>query len=167
MNVINELRSYIDVGNFIEILNEFVNILEDGFIVKVVKINIHAVKIKTEKSKQRSSDFRAENGTRTRDPNLGKVVLYQLSYFRKILSKRSISLDCGCKGNAFFGTDKTFHRFFSKNFFSDSFYRLFIPYIPYYILNFTNLSIQQRIKTNYTDYMDYNGLVFVARVGAK
>ena len=27
---------------------------------------------------------RAENGTRTRDPNLGKVVLYQLSYFRKI-----------------------------------------------------------------------------------
>ena len=26
---------------------------------------------------------RAENGTRTRDPNLGKVVLYQLSYFRK------------------------------------------------------------------------------------
>ena len=27
---------------------------------------------------------RAENGTRTRDPNLGKVVLYQLSYFRLI-----------------------------------------------------------------------------------
>ena len=27
----------------------------------------------------------AENGTRTRDPNLGKVVLYQLSYFRKFL----------------------------------------------------------------------------------
>ena len=26
--------------------------------------------------------MRAENGTRTRDPNLGKVVLYQLSYFR-------------------------------------------------------------------------------------
>ena len=24
----------------------------------------------------------AENGTRTRDPDLGKVVLYQLSYFR-------------------------------------------------------------------------------------
>ena len=23
-----------------------------------------------------------ENGNRTRDPNLGKVVLYQLSYFR-------------------------------------------------------------------------------------
>ena len=27
---------------------------------------------------------RAENETRTRDPNLGKVVLYQLSYFRLI-----------------------------------------------------------------------------------
>ena len=26
--------------------------------------------------------LRAKNGTRTRDPNLGKVVLYQLSYFR-------------------------------------------------------------------------------------
>ena len=28
---------------------------------------------------------RAENGTRTRDPDLGKVVLYQLSYFREKL----------------------------------------------------------------------------------
>ena len=28
------------------------------------------------------SDSRAGNGTRTRDPNLGKVVLYQLSYSR-------------------------------------------------------------------------------------
>ena len=27
--------------------------------------------------------IRAENGTRTRDLNLGKVALYQLSYFRK------------------------------------------------------------------------------------
>ncbi len=27
----------------------------------------------------------AKNGTRTRDPDLGKVVLYQLSYFRKII----------------------------------------------------------------------------------
>ena len=27
----------------------------------------------------------AENGTRTRDPDLGKVVLYQLSYFRIVL----------------------------------------------------------------------------------
>ncbi len=28
------------------------------------------------------SQLRAGNGTRTRDPNLGKVVLYQLSYSR-------------------------------------------------------------------------------------
>ncbi len=33
---------------------------------------------------------RAKNGTRTRDPDLGKVVLYQLSYFRK----RSFELYC-------------------------------------------------------------------------
>ena len=33
--------------------------------------------------------FGAENETRTRDPNLGKVVLYQLSYFRI-----SILMDC-------------------------------------------------------------------------
>ena len=36
--------------------------------------------------------LRAENETRTRDPDLGKVVLYQLSYFR----------ERDCKGNAFF-----------------------------------------------------------------
>ena len=30
---------------------------------------------------------RAENGTRTRDPDLGKVVLYQLSYFRREIKK--------------------------------------------------------------------------------
>ena len=30
--------------------------------------------------------FWAENETRTRDPNLGKVMLYQLSYFRKPLT---------------------------------------------------------------------------------
>ena len=30
--------------------------------------------------------YGAENGTRTRDPNLGKVVLYQLSYFRNMFS---------------------------------------------------------------------------------
>ena len=33
---------------------------------------------------------RAKNGTRTRDPNLGKVVLYQLSYFRNCDAKVSI-----------------------------------------------------------------------------
>ena len=33
---------------------------------------------------QRGLSIGAENGTRTRDPNLGKVVLYQLSYFRVV-----------------------------------------------------------------------------------
>ena len=38
----------------------------------------------TKKVSEFSETFtlRAENETRTRDPNLGKVVLYQLSYFR-------------------------------------------------------------------------------------
>ncbi len=31
------------------------------------------------------SFYGAENETRTRDPDLGKVVLYQLSYFRVVL----------------------------------------------------------------------------------
>ena len=33
--------------------------------------------------------FGAENETRTRDPDLGKVVLYQLSYFRRMSKTRS------------------------------------------------------------------------------
>ena len=33
---------------------------------------------------------RAENGTRTRDPDLGKVVLYQLSYFRSSLASYKV-----------------------------------------------------------------------------
>ena len=33
---------------------------------------------------EKFASIRAENETRTRDPNLGKVVLYQLSYFRII-----------------------------------------------------------------------------------
>ena len=50
---------------------------------------------------------RAENETRTRDPNLGKVVLYQLSYFRFLLSylKDHFLLpltESGCKSTAFF-----------------------------------------------------------------
>ena len=36
---------------------------------------------------------RAEDGTRIRDPNLGKVVLYQLSYFRLCFLCRSLSID--------------------------------------------------------------------------
>ena len=39
----------------------------------------------------------AENETRTRDPNLGKVVLYQLSYFRsniRTVIADSIGITC-------------------------------------------------------------------------
>ncbi len=36
--------------------------------------------------------FGAKNGTRTRDPDLGKVVLYQLSYFR-MLSNNIVVFD--------------------------------------------------------------------------
>ena len=34
--------------------------------------------------------LRAENGTRTRDPQLGKLMLYQLSYFRKCRGKYTV-----------------------------------------------------------------------------
>ena len=45
---------------------------------------------------------RAENETRTRDPNLGKVMLYQLSYFRISF------LVLRCKYRKFLNTHKTF-----------------------------------------------------------
>ena len=51
--------------------------------------------------------FGAENETRTRDPNLGKVMLYQLSYFR-------IFPEWDCKGTHFLITSKFFCKFFSK-----------------------------------------------------
>ena len=41
--------------------------------------------------------FGAENETRTRDPHLGKVVLYQLSYFRKLCFP-----EWDCKGRDIF-----------------------------------------------------------------
>ena len=41
--------------------------------------------------------IRAENGTRTRDLNLGKVALYQLSYFRKMLPATPFGAFCECK----------------------------------------------------------------------
>ena len=44
---------------------------------------------------------RAENEARTRDPNLGKVMLYQLSYFRVY----------GCKCMDFLNIFQTFHPF--------------------------------------------------------
>ena len=36
---------------------------------------------------------RAENETRTRDPDLGKVVLYQLSYFRVYPKREGKDMD--------------------------------------------------------------------------
>ena len=48
---------------------------------------------------------RAANGTRTRDLDLGKVALYQLSYCRIFLlfvSCKKHSPECECKGTAFF-----------------------------------------------------------------
>ena len=60
---------------------------------------------KKESALMHDSLFRAENEARTRDPNLGKVVLYQLSYFRKFVTsiskKNGIVPFCGCKGTAF------------------------------------------------------------------
>ena len=47
---------------------------------------------------------RAENETRTRDPNLGKVMLYQLSYFRVN----------GCKCMEFLYNFQTFRPFLLK-----------------------------------------------------
>ena len=38
--------------------------------------------VSTDSTIRAACQKRAENETRTRDPNLGKVVLYQLSYFR-------------------------------------------------------------------------------------
>ena len=58
---------------------------------------------------------RAENGTRTRDPNLGKVVLYQLSYFRLFPNfHRSVPLNAVAKVLHFFEPTKFFGDFFFK-----------------------------------------------------
>ena len=58
-------------------------------------------------------NVRAENGTRTRDPDLGKVVLYQLSYFRLFLLVRSISLNA-VQRYGFFWNSQNFSDFFFK-----------------------------------------------------
>ncbi len=46
----------------------------------------HYIRKKTFRISESLWCFGAENETRTRDPNLGKVVLYQLSYFRILFS---------------------------------------------------------------------------------
>ena len=55
--------------------------------------------------------FGAENETRTRDPNLGKVVLYQLSYFRIFL--RNLCFVWDCKGTKIFLFSKFFLKIFA------------------------------------------------------
>ena len=50
----------------------------------------------------------AKNGTRTRDPDLGKVVLYQLSYFRNFALSERLSLVCGYKISTFYQTYQIF-----------------------------------------------------------
>ena len=75
------------------------------------------------KKGQRETDLQtgAENETRTRDPDLGKVVLYQLSYFRDwdckgrckvVLYQLSYFRDWDCKGRYYFWISK----FFEYNF---------------------------------------------------
>ena len=65
------------------------------------------LELHTNKKDSQKLSSRAENEARTRDPNLGKVVLYQLSYFRICVSNSSsfahpakvenlISLGQGC-----------------------------------------------------------------------
>ena len=51
------------------------------------------------KETQRSASLGAENETRTRDPDLGKVVLYQLSYFRSVVMNVPV---WDYKGTSFF-----------------------------------------------------------------
>ena len=44
--------------------------------------SVFSVILQTREQKQAQTKKRAENGTRTRDPQLGKLMLYQLSYCR-------------------------------------------------------------------------------------
>ncbi len=48
----------------------------------------------------------AENGTRTRDPDLGKVVLYQLSYFRRNADAKIVLFIVTSKGFTYFKTPR-------------------------------------------------------------
>ena len=63
---------------------------------------------------------RAENETRTRDPNLGKVVLYQLSYFRRAFCRKTGRLlSNAVQKYNLFPKLQTFRRFF----------RIFVPFL--------------------------------------
>ncbi len=55
--------------------------------------SVFSVILQTREQKQAQTKKRAENGTRTRDPQLGKLMLYQLSYFRIVKKNFKIPLD--------------------------------------------------------------------------
>ena len=50
--------------------------------LKTKTLSLAFSSLKKNTPKQYFGVYGAENETRTRDPNLGKVMLYQLSYFR-------------------------------------------------------------------------------------
>ncbi len=62
--------------------------------------------VSTDSTIRASFQRRAENETRTRDPNLGKVMLYQLSYFR---------IFNGCKDRSFYYSRKIFYQKYTVN----------------------------------------------------
>ena len=94
--------------------------MDDLHIIEPRRVNILEPKLSTivdfvSKSKSAfllTSFLGAENETRTRDPNLGKVMLYQLSYFRILLP---VLVVWDCKGTHFFFTSKLFCKIFQKN----------------------------------------------------
>ena len=93
-------------------------VMDDLHIIEPRRVNILEPRLSTivdfvSKSKSAfllTSFLGAENETRTRDPNLGKVMLYQLSYFRILLP---VLVVWDCKGTHFFLTSKLF----CKNFY--------------------------------------------------
>ena len=54
-------------------------------------------------TRHRRIDIGAEDGTRTRDLNLGKVALYQLSYFRRVGDDSAHSNNCTNRGRSLTG----------------------------------------------------------------
>ena len=82
---------------------------------------------------------RAENETRTRDPNLGKVVLYQLSYFRIFLISQVLFSKSECKGRHFFLFHQTFSGFFFAFIEFFSMLRNISSVTPYYIFIYSTM----------------------------
>ena len=86
--------------------------------------------------------FGAEDEARTRDPNLGKVVLYQLSYFRIFVFSNAVLIVWDCKGTQKIITSKLFCKNFQKSAF-------FIERGGFYPKNqdkLLNLSVVQTLK---------------------